>query len=218
MNGSSGRYAVLVLLSTAILFACSTTTTTVRKIYENPDFDGAPFSQFLIVGISENRDSRRHYETMMVSALADHGIKAVASTRVMKPGVPMDQHTVAAAAKESGSDAVLVARLKSAQTEAQIVKGPTSVKIQPNSGNPINFSDYDYEPMQFRYNYETMQNPDSLEIERTVVVATDVYEVASGEKVWGVESTTFDKKGMHQLIDSESSAVVRQLKRDGLAR
>jgi len=207
MNRRGGWY-LAVFLTAVGLGGCSATSTTVRKVYELPGFEGGPFSQFLVVGITWDKYERERFEAAMVKALHDRDIRAVASLQVMGPGGSLSRDAVMRTAKETGSDAVLIARLKSVQARAEVVEGRSDLKVRHKEGNLVDF---------FRYEYETVNEPDSLKLVRTLVVSSDIYAARNGEKVWGVESTTFDEERMGELIGSKCSTIVMQLRRDGLA-
>lgn len=209
MSKSSSLNLGVISLCVVLLGACTSTSTKIATVYEKSDFDTGPFDRFLVVGISENLNSRQRFEAAMVNALSDRDIAAVASTRVMESHVPLNRDTITAAASETGSDAVFVSRLKSLETKAEMIEGRTDLKVTRKGDNLVDF---------FRKDYESVTDIDDLQVTRTVIIASDVFDVSSAEKVWGVESTTFGKEGRREAISSMSAAIVAKLKRDGLAR
>lgn len=68
----------------------------------------------------------------------------------------------------------------------------------------------------FRYDYVEYKDPMTIESVHSVVLATDLYDVADEVKVWSVETTSIDKRSVDELIDSTSRAIARQLERDKL--
>ena len=209
MSYQTGIARNLACLAVAILtVACAPASTTIKRIYENTDHTG-PFERFLVVGVSEDRVTRGRFERAMVAALAEQDISANPSGRIMGSEAPVNRKTVAAAAGETRSDIVLVARLRSVKTEALKVEGRSGVKVTRKDDTLADF---------FRYDYEEIADPERFKVSSTVVVATDAYAVESGEKIWTVESTTMNEGEVRDLIDSMSHSIVRQLQRDGLAR
>lgn len=206
MMEKKNRFLLLILLCTFIS-ACSATSTSVRKVYERPG--AGAFQNFLVVAVSDSSVTRRRFESAVVRAFADLDADASASNRVMAAGKPLNRDTVAAAAAETGADAVLVATLVRSETKSKIKEGQGALKTTRKDENLGDF---------FRYDYQEVRDPDSIDFKSKVIVATDLYEVNSGEKVWGAETTTFNKEGFEALIQSKSEAIVGQLKRDGLAR
>ena len=68
----------------------------------------------------------------------------------------------------------------------------------------------------FRYEYAEYQDPMTITTVHTVILATDLYDLASESKVWGVESTSLDKATVDATIDGASRAIARALSNDGL--
>ena len=50
----------------------------------------------------------------------------------------------------------------------------------------------------------------------TVRVRTDLYLVATEQRVWAVESTGFEKQNLFGVIDGIAKALTAQLRKDGL--
>jgi hypothetical protein len=191
----------------ALLTACASTDRVV-KIYENPDFDGGAFGKILVIGVSEDNGIRRRFEDSLVAAIgAENGV-AVSSLTVMPADAPIEREPVVAAVRETGADAVLVTRLVNSESSMNVEGGRSAVGVQRRSELPV--ADF------FRYEYVEYVDPMSVTTTRTVVLSTDVYNVADESKVWSVESTSFEKTSVYGLIDGSSGAISAQLARDGL--
>ena len=74
-------------------------------------------------------------------------------------------------------------------------------------GDPIDF---------FLYDHRELKEPDSVKLAHTVVVITSLYNAASGERIWTIQSTCFEKASMDQVLREEAEAIVRQLQIDKL--
>jgi hypothetical protein len=63
--------------------------------------------------------------------------------------------------------------------------------------------------------------PEAVNFEHVVVLLTDLYSARSRDIVWGIQSESdvkvkFDRLHDFSVIQQETSAIVRQMQRDGL--
>ncbi len=195
------------LASAVLLVACATSERIV-KVYENPEFHGEPFAKILVVGAHEDSGIRRRFEDSLVTAIIAASGVAVSSLSVMSADAPIEREPLLAAVRASGSDAVLITRLLNAEISRRTEGGRTTAAAQRRNNIPL--ADF------FRYDYVEYQDPMTVTTVRTVVLSTDLYNVADESKVWSVESTSFDKASVYGLIDGSSGAISAQLARDGL--
>jgi len=68
----------------------------------------------------------------------------------------------------------------------------------------------------FKYDYEELNEPDRVEINSTIVLATDLYAAGEEKRVWAIETTSFNYTDMYQLVNSEVESIVGRLKKDGM--
>jgi len=180
------------------------------KTYENPDFEGGPFSKILVIGVSDDAGNRRRFEDSLVRAIGLQSGVAVSSLTVMSADAPIEREQVLAAVRDSGADAVLATRLVDAQSNMNVEGGRTLTSVERRDGIPV--ADF------FRYEYVEYVDPMSVTTTQTVVLSTDVYNVADESIVWSAETTSFEKTSVHGVIDGSSDSISTQLARDGLIR
>ena len=198
---------LISLLFGLFLVAC-TTADRVVKLYEASDFEGGPFSNVLVVGAHEDSGTRRRFEDSVVNSLRASGTQAMSSIAIMGADVEINRETLLAAVGEADSDAVLITRLQDVQTRTQVEGGRVGAEAQRRNNIPL--ADF------FRYDYVEYEDPMTITRVHTVVLATDLYNVADEAKIWSIESTSFDKQSVYGVIDSASAAISSQLTRDGL--
>jgi len=199
----------LILIAAAMLAGCIMPDRVV-KLYEDTDFDGGPFSNVLVVGAHEDSDARRRFESSVVRSLNASGTDATSSIEVMGSGQDITRESLLAATSTSGSDAVLITRLVDVQSRAEIQQGRTTVVADRRGNLPL--------AGFFRYDYTEYQDPMTVTTVRTVVLATDLYNVDDENRIWSVESTSFDKETVDATIDGASRAISTTLLQDGLIR
>lgn len=194
-----------ILLTSMLLglVACATTGQ-VTETYRATDLAGIRFEQILVVGIASKSSSRRRFEDALVAQL---GERAIASRREIERTDDISRESVVAAAARTGADAVLVTRLKDAQTRAKSRGGRTDVQARRKDERLVDF---------FRYDYVDYTDPESLTLLTTAVITTDLYRVSDEARVYAFESSAADAKTIEELVDALSRTVALSVRRSGL--
>ena len=166
----------------------------VVKVYEDPAFDGT-LAKILVVGVHEDTGTRGQFENTLSRALRAAGASAEASLYTVSSARELTADSLVAAAGRVRADAVLVTRVVDVQTQ--------------NPDATADFTEY------FRA-YSRYEDPLPVTTTHTVRVRTDLYVVESRARIWGVESTAFEKPNLFGVIDGIAKAVTAQLRADGL--
>ena len=204
------RYLRLLLLAVmSLLLSCASSDRIVRT-YQDPEFDGGPFAKILIVGVAADDGLRRRFEDSLVTAINPDNTVAVSSLSVMGADEPVERESLLAAARETGSDAVLITRVLTAGSSTSTQGGRTAADPQRRGDIPL--ADF------FRYDYVEYQDPLTSSTVRTVSLTTDLFGVADETRVWSADSVSLDKASVYGLIDGSSASISMQLTRDGLIR
>jgi len=190
-----------------VLLAACAAPARVVKSYQDPTFTGGAFTKILIVGAHENVTARRRFEEALAVALTAAGTAAASSVAAMGVETPLNRETLVAAARQSNSDAVIITRLLDMQSRAEIGGGRVAADAERKDDGLGDF---------FRYDYVTYSDPLEITTVRTVALTTDLYNVADGAKVWSVESTSFEKETLDEIVEDAARAISQQLTRDGL--
>lgn len=199
----------LAVLAFVALSACASGDRLV-KLYENVDFDAGPFDHVLIVGAYNDIILRRQGENALAAVISATGSEATPSLAVMEAASGLDRDSVVAAAGRTGADAVLVTRVLDVEHRIIGVSGQATTIAQRRDDIPL----VDF----FRYDYVTYSDPMTYSAVRTVVLSSDLYDVDSEERIWSVESTSFEKETTNEIIDGASRRIAAQLRADGLIR
>ena len=190
-----------------ILLAGCARQTEVVKLYDNTGAAGRQYEQFFVVGIAGDARTRRSLEDMITSQLRAANAIAVAGYRETGPQTTLLQDEIRAAARRSGSDAILVTHIVSVDTQADRETGRVDVVSKCRGGDPADY---------FLYDYDELKEPDSVRVAHTVVAVTNLYDAGSGERVWSIQSTCFEKATMDEVLLEEAEAIARQLQTDNL--
>ena len=114
---------------------------------------------------------------------------------------------VAAAARDTGSDAVLITRLLDSQARAEVEEGRATASAERRNDVPL--ADF------FRYDYVEYRDPMTVTTVLTVLVASDLFDVATETRVWSGQSTAFEKDSVDAAIAAVAEAVTRSLRSGG---
>jgi len=203
--------AMCVFGISVALAACSTVpqVTTTQQFAESAD---APYENVLVIFLADKFDSRRYLETEVVKKLAENGTQAVASTSLMDSRVPVTRQTFVAMVEDLGSDAVLVTQVANLQSEG------TVVDMNPEAT-------YNFRPTYY-YNVwsvdlQEYKEPQAVDFEHSLALATQLYSVSAKDVVWAIESQSnikqaFDKGPDYSIYVDEAKAITSSLRKDGL--
>ena len=195
---------VLLLIAVSVVATvCAATSTTSAS----PDLAKVSYSNFLVIGVAGDYTNRAYFERSVVSGIRAKGSSASAFHVVAGGNKPVTRETVKDAIDAGGFDAVLVTRVLDTDSDLD-VKGPvTGTKVTRKDGAMMNL---------FRYDYEDLDEPMSLEVKTKVNIATELYSAASEQKVWSIDSVDSATENIGQLIEDAAENVVKRLDRDDL--
>lgn len=203
--------AASLALGSVLLSACSSTPQ-VKTTVELADASDAPYEKILVIFLAESFDSRRYLEMEVVKKLNQLGTEAVRSTTMMDTKTPVTRQTFVDMVAEVGADAVLVSQIADLRAQGEVV-----------SMNPQ--ATYNFRPTYY-YNVWSVElteyeDPEAINFEYELALATQLYSVSSEDVVWAIEAdTNFDRKfdggPDYQIYIDEAAAIVNSLNRDGL--
>ena len=190
-----------------VLSACSTTSTKVTKILDDPDYNKARFSNVLVIAVSANYDRRAQFERTVVAGIRKTGAEATAYYTVVGHNPPVSSSNIMNAVRARNFDAVVFTRVKD-QTEDIIVKDATpDAQATAIGGNLFDL---------FRYDYKDYNEPQNIRLSTTVVLVAQLYAAADQKNVWAIEIKSSDKESVENIVESAATAVAKHLAREGL--
>jgi hypothetical protein len=196
------KVLLLIAVSTVAAGCASTSTTSA-----NPDLAKVSYSNFLVIGVAGDYDNRAYFERSVVSGIKAKGSSARAFHVVVPGNKPVTREAVKEAIQSGGFDAVLVSRVLDTDTDMDVKDAVTGTKVTRKDGGVLDL---------FRYDYEDLDEPISLELKTKVNIATDLYSAANEQKVWSIESVSSATENVGRLIESAAENVVKRLSRDDL--
>jgi hypothetical protein len=198
------RKSLFLLIPIAIFASgCAATSTTGA----DPDLTNGSYSNFLVIGVAGDYNSRAQFERATVSELRRKAASASTYHSVVGGNKPITPEEVRAAVQSGNFDAVLVTRVLDTQTDLKVNKDREEIDATPIGGRLVNL---------FRYNYNDYKNPGSIDLKTTVTLASELYSAATEEIVWSMEQTSKGETNLGLLIDETATTVVSRLDRDDL--
>ena len=176
-----------------------------------PDMDGteatdkSAFSNFLVLAIADNYNNRAQFERTVVSNLKNKGASATTYYSAAGGNTPIDRDSVKAMMDSGNFDALLVTRVLAASAEAEIKSGSAAAKATRRDGRPFDF---------FRYDYEELDEPGSLEVSNEAILSVELYGAANSAKVWTTVLESKGKDNVGEMIDDAADTIVSRLSRD----
>jgi hypothetical protein len=205
------RWTLLFFCTSICMAGCSTGP----KITRTQDVSGSadtPYKNILIIALLPSFDSRWELERYVVKGLAELGTSSTASTSMMETTTPVTRQTFLAMAEEIDADAVLITQVVSLDysTSMKDMNPETTVKVSPT----YYFNVWEVEVTEY-------VEPQSIEVDGLVQLATQLYSVRNQEAVWAIESKikyeqVGDPAGNYTYFVDEANAIVAHLSEDGL--
>lgn len=187
--------------------ACVPQHTKTIKLYEDPSRLPKVYQKLLVVDVTSDRGLQIQFENEVIAGLSRAGVVAVPSHHNLDASKGILQADINRLSDERGTDAILITHIASIDTKLGKEEGREELLSTCRGGSPVDY---------FLYDREILVEPDSIEVAHTVVVITNLYDAATRERVWSIQSTCFDKASIAEVLLDETDAIVRQLRIDNL--
>lgn len=173
-----------------------------------------PYRDLLVVVLLDNFDARKRLEKAVIVELEKRGVSAVRSTSQMRTTTPMSRKTYLEMVENLNPEALLVIQLIDVKSTVQM-KNSASPEATYNVSPTWYFNVWEVELTEY-------EEPKSPEFRSSYALLTEVYEVASRERVWAIESRSkITTQGgsiaqNYVLFNDEGRSQVKRLRKDGL--
>lgn len=202
------------LIGVALLAGCGARTS-VTSDWQEPRSPLVPFAHPLVIGVSPNSRLRRSFETALAEAIAIGPTRASAAIAIAGPSEPLTRETVSELIRTTGADSVLVTRLVSRRVALDEEPGRVGVKVQ----RPSSLADAPGLIDLFSQTYNEYEEPGELTARSRAVLVSELYEATgTGRLAYSITTTVEFTEGRDDFIGAVTSAISRQLRRDGLVR
>ena len=211
MSTSVQHKTMALLCATFLLSACAGGTKVTRIQHLDPAAD-APYKKILVIALLSSFDARRYLEKEIVTQLAELGTDAVASTTMMDTRTPVTRETFMAMVDKIGADGVIISQLVHVESTSKLKDA------RPQAT-------YNFRPTYY-YNVWSVElteyvKPPGLEIATQLVMATQVFSVATRESVWTMEAEfeivqDIDQAWSYSVFPNQAKEISKLMSKDGL--
>lgn len=204
------------LLLLIVFSGCSTSNKSTGVWVNKEKIQGKSYNSVFIVVMSADMDARNTLETDLAAAATAKGYKAIKSVDVMppslsNPSVP-EKEEIVSKEKASGCNAVFVASLLKKEEDIRYVPGAASYSPLPYYTWSGNYHGY------YRHWYPTLYSSGYYEQNKTYFMQGNLYDVASEEIMWSVQSEIFNPSSIKKFSSSYTKKLVKQLEKEGLLK
>jgi len=211
MSTSVQHKTMALICAIFLLSACAGGTKVTRVQHLDPAAD-APYKKILVIALLSSFDARRYLEKEIVTQLAELGTDAVASTTMMDTRTPVTRETFIAMVDKIGADGVIISQLVHVESTSKLKDA------RPQAT-------YNFRPTYY-YNVWSVElteyvKPPGLEIATQLVMATQVFSVATRESVWTMEAEfeivqDIDQAWSYSVFPNQAKEISKLMSRDGL--
>jgi len=199
MKPTRSLHTIILALTALALTACASSPPIVewrRESYTNK------VDNILIIGVSENAERRYTFENTFVDVLAANKIRAIPSRNLLTSSINLRREIVEKAIEGQPVDAVLITRVAG-------VKEKETYQLPEN---------YDYQRADSGYYDSALQetNKGYYANEKLLLLETRLYDTASGEMIWSLQSGSLAEAKPKKIIEDLIQLTVRTLADSGL--
>lgn len=211
---SSCLCAALVI---SLLVAGCTARTSVSSGYADREFRNPRYERVLIVGVAATANRRQAFEEAVAEDLRSDSTQAWASISLMDPEIQVDESNVQTLLDKKQADTYIITRVTAMEVEPVEIEGRSAImEEQQQTGQ-----DHVFRRQQgtlFRYDFNEDVESSRITSEYTTELTTDVYDAASGERIYTVVSRVTKVETLTEVIDVLSDEIARRLRRDNVIR
>ena len=204
----------LIISGLVLLLGACSSSTRVVKVQDLSETADAPYHKVLVIALFKTFEPRMYLEDEIVKDLSRRGVEAVASTSMMDTRTPVVRKTFVDMIDKVGADAVLVTHLVSLESTGK--KVDMNPEVTRNLWPTYYYNVWEYELTEY-------VEPQGLEFQHSLVLATEVYSASTREPVWAIQTHSEIRQDTDHLQDysiyvNEAGTIVGSLDRDGLVK
>jgi hypothetical protein len=204
VHATMTRILLTALVSLLTLSGCGGSAKVTSDWADARERSG-PYGSILVVGVTESSRQRRRFENALTEKLDKKTTIAWASNRVMPADAELNRDTIMAAVGKTSATAVVATKLVNEKISTQEIPGRTVIVPGESSG-------------LFDYDYQEYDESSQLKVTSTVTLLTEVYETHNGQLIYNMRSTSTNKRTDFEILDEQTSAIAKRLRKDRVVR
>jgi len=215
------NYLLSVIVLAILFAACSgpqkTTSKGSEAVWVNKEkIQGKSFGNIFIIVMTADIEARVQLENDLAAVAVSKGYKAVKSYEAMpfdikNPKTPSKEEIVTKV-KSSGCDAVFVSSVLKKEEGVRYTPGTTAYTVMPDYTYSGNYYGY------YSHWQPTVTTPAYYSQDKTYFMQSNLYDVASEEIMWSVQSKVFSPSNLKSFSKSYTSGLISQLQKEKLLK
>jgi len=207
-------FAFLIIIF--ILQACSSPKETTGVWVNKEKIQGKSFNKLFIVVMTADPEARSTVEGDLAAIAKSRGHEAIKSIDLIPvvlsdPKLPTKDEVVAKL-KESGCDAVFVGTILKKEEDVRYTPGTTAYSVAPYASYAGTYTGY------YSYWYPSVSTAEYYDHEKTYFMQSNLYDVASEEVMWSVQSKIFSPGSIKKFSHAYTSTLIKQLEKEKLIK
>jgi hypothetical protein len=210
-------YVLLVTALVLLLFNCSPSkksTAETADVWVNKEkMQGKTYDSVFIVVMTADIQVRIQLENDLAKAASSKGRMVVKSSDVLPPSLENpkmpEKDSIVEKVKKSGCDALFVASLLRKEEQVGYTPGTTTYAVQPYAYYYTGYYSH-YAPSVSTKGYFTD--------DKNYFIQSNLYDVASTELMWSVQSKVLDPASIKKFSESYMSSLVKQMEKANLLK
>jgi hypothetical protein len=204
------RVCALFAISIAVLFAACSSTKESTGVWVNKEkIEGKSYSNLFIIVMTADIEARVRLENDLAALANSRGLKAIKSYDVLpadlKDPKPPAIDDLIAKIKASDCDGVFLASLLDQTQAVDFTAGGTSYTMRTDYSWSGSFFGY------YSHYYSTISTPGYYSANKTYVMQSNLFDKASQEKMFSVQSDIFNPSSLASFSRTYTSTLMKQL-------
>jgi hypothetical protein len=197
----------LAAASVLLLAGCATAPKIVNT-WQDPQYQGEPFRNVLVVGLTEKETNRRIFEDTFASILRGQGVKAQASYTLLADHRGYEREVIEQVVADGEFDGIITARVVGMDRETSYTGG--YAMAYPSTAYYHDFYGFYHQAWGF---YSTPGHVYTYDVVR---VETTLYETDDWDLVWTGMTETVDPGKIQNESAKLANVILGELKNRGL--
>ncbi len=206
----------IYLLSAIIFATCSSPKESTGVWINKEKIKDKSYSNLFILVVTADIQARVKLENDLSNVATSRGLKTVKSVDVMpfdiqNPKKPTREEVVSKI-KTSGCDGVFIASLLRKEDRMKHTEGTTAYAPMTNYTPAGNYYAY------YSGSYSTISTPSYYTNDKVYFMQSNLYDAASEEKMWAVDSEIFNPSNIDAFSKSYTKTLMSKLKKARLIK
>lgn len=210
------KYFFILFVIPFICAACSSTKKSTDVWVNEEKIKGKSFDKVFIIAMTADVEARSTIENDLANMAASRGHKVVKSSDVIPislqdPKLPTKDEVISKI-KETGCDGAFVASVLKKEETIGYTPGTSAYAVNPYVGYSGTITGY------YSYWYPSVSTASYYDHEKTYFVRSNLYDVATEEIMWSVQSKVFSPSSIKKFSKDYTTTLIKQLEKQKLLK